>query len=246
MPSLFRGGFAAWAARSQRVFLGLNVVSILVLFLFFVLRVTFSILPADAFLPILMVTLVPVGLILLSIVPKGIVPIAVAVLGVVLIQNAMILPYYSAPETVEVVMNGQTYSWTLYSERTAFVERVLHFSLGVAMTMFATILGYRPSALFARNRPQSTEDEWSKYPIWRGATSVFADGQYEGVVPVKDMMTEVDRRLLWRYESVLAVIHGVPQLVMPHDRVPPDSTRLLRDRTSGRLLGKARYAGMFI
>ena len=246
VPTLFPRGFAAWTCRNQQVLLKLNLLSTFVLFLFFVLTATISILPADTFLAVLIAAFVPLGLILLSLTSKGVVPIAVAVLGVVLIHNAIILPYYSSPEKVEVVMNGHTFSWTFYTEGTVFVAGMMHFSLGVAMTLFATILGYRPSALFTCNRPPPRDDEWSRYPVWRGAGSVFADGRLEQVVPVKELMTEVDRRLLWRYESILAVIHGVPQLVMPRDRVPPDSTELLRDRASGRLLGKARYEGMFI
>ena len=217
-----------------------------VLFLFFVLTSTISILPAGAFIVVLAATLIPVGLIVLSLIPKGIVPVVISVLGVVLIHNAIILPYYSSPEEVEVVVNGQTLSWTFYSEGTVFVASMMHFSLGVAMTLFATILGYRPSALFARNRPPPADDEWSKYQVWQDAESVFAGGSSEGFVPVKEIMSEVDRRLLWRYESVLAVIHGVPQLVKPDGNVPPDSTELLRDQASGRLLGRAKYAGMFM
>jgi hypothetical protein len=58
-------------------------------------------------------------------------------------------------------------------------------------------------------------------------------------------MTDQDRCLLWRYEYVLASVHGAPHLVSPQGMVPKGSS-VLRDKESGRVMGKARYNGYFM
>jgi hypothetical protein len=121
----------------------------------------------------------------------------------------------------------------------------MHFFLGVMMVALGMIIAYRPSLLFARNRPESLETEWSKYPMWHDNT-LLADGRTERSVPVKSLMTDQDRYLLWRYEYVLADIYGTPHLVEPDGMVPKDSTRIFRDKDSGRVIGKARYTGFFM
>ena len=121
----------------------------------------------------------------------------------------------------------------------------MNFFLGLGMVAFSIIIAYRPSILFARNRPESLEDEWSKYPVWHD-NALLADGRQEPSVPVKSLMTDQDRYLLWRYEYVLADIYGTPHLVRPEGLVPKDSTRIFRDRDTGRVMGKARYSGFFM
>jgi hypothetical protein len=59
-------------------------------------------------------------------------------------------------------------------------------------------------------------------------------------------MSDQDRYLLWRYEYVLADIYCTPHLVRPEGLVPKDSTRIFRDRDTGRVMGKARYSGFFM
>jgi hypothetical protein len=121
----------------------------------------------------------------------------------------------------------------------------MHFFLGVAMVAFSIIIAYRPSLLFTRNRPESLESEWSKYQVWHD-NALLADGRPERSVPVKNLMTDQDRYLLWRYEYILADIYGTPHLVRPGGLVPKDSTRIFRDKESGRMIGKARYTGFFM
>ena len=121
----------------------------------------------------------------------------------------------------------------------------MNFLLGISMVILSIILSYRPSLLFARNRPEPIDSEWTKYPLWHDHT-LLADGRAEYSVPVKRLMTEEETYLLWRYEYILANIYGTPHLVRPEGYVPKYSTSLYRDKESGRILGKARYNGFFV
>jgi hypothetical protein len=113
------------------------------------------------------------------------------------------------------------------------------------MVGFSIIIAYRPSLLFTRNRPASLDSEWLKYPLWQDNV-LLADGRMEPSVPVKSLMNEQERYLLWRYEYILANIYGTPHLVRPEGFVPKHSTNIYRDEESGRIIGKARYTGYFM
>ena len=247
-----KAGFAAslreelrdWTRRNERLLLLLSMLSLVVAFFGFLLTSTIKILPGDLMVLVNIGAVVFASLIILSVAAKGLVPIVISILGVVLIHNAIILPLSDIPEGGEAILRGQKVIWTFYSSMTVEVAGVMHFSLGISMVIFAMIIAHRPSTLFARNRPVPEEDEWSKYPHWND-NAVLADGRSEQTVPIKNMMTEQDRHLLWRYEFVLASIYGSLHLVRPEGMVPRDSTMLLRDSETGRLFGKARFGGFF-
>jgi hypothetical protein len=232
-------------ARNQRLLLVLSMVSLVVAFFGFLLTSTIKILPGDLMILVNIGALVSAGFIILSVATKGPVPIIVSILGIVLLHNAIILPLYQISEGGEEILRGHKVIWISYSSMTVEVAGVMHFFLGISMVVFAMIIAHRPSTLFARNRPVPEEDEWSKYPHWND-NAVLADGRSEQAVPIRNMMTEQDRHLLWRYEFVLASIYGSLHLVRPEGMVPRDSTMLLRDRGTGRLYGKARFGGFFV
>src|SRR5215208_490689 len=171
--------------------------------------------------------------------------IAISVLGIVLIHNSVILPYYSEPQPGEASFGEVKFTWTLYTPTAVSTGAGLNFFLGVSMVTFSIIVAYRPSLLFTRNRPDSVDSEWLKYPLWQDNT-LLADGRTEYSVPIKRLMTDQDRYILWRYEYILANIYGAPHLVRPEGYVPKYSTSIYRDRESGRMIGKARYMGFFI
>jgi hypothetical protein len=186
-----------------------------------------------------------VSFIAVSVISKGIVPIIICLLGIVLIHNSLILPYYSEPQPGEASFAEVKFRWTLYTPTAASMGAGMNFFLGVSMVTFSIILAYRPSLLFTRNRPDSVDSEWSKYPLWRDNT-LLADGRTEYSIPIKSLMTDQDRYILWRYEYILANIYGTPHLVRPEGYVPKYSTKIYRDRESGGMIGKARYRGFFI
>lgn len=188
-------------------------------------------------------TIVLVFSIALSVVWKGVIPLVICILGIVLMYYSVILPYYS--ESSEVNLGGTKFTYPLSTPTIAGTAANMHFLLGVSMVALSIIIAYRPSMLFTRNRPQSLESEWSKYPIWYD-NALLADGREERSVPVETLMSDQDRYLLWRYEYILADIYGMPHLVKPDGLVPKDSTHIFRDKDSGRLMGKARYNSFFM
>ena len=234
----------AWSVRHQHTLLALSAVSVVALFVAFLLTSTLKILPIESLVILHAAGLVSAFFIIMSVASKGAVPIAICVIGIVLIHNAIILPLYATPETGEATMGNHEFVWTLYSPEAVMVAGPMHFFLGATMVVFGTIIAHRPSMLFTRNRPAIQDDDWSSHKIWQD-NFIIANGGTEAPVPVKEIMTDQDRHLLWRYEYVLGYIYGSLYLVKTQAMVPP-STTLLRDKASGRIQGKARYGNCFL
>jgi hypothetical protein len=232
-----------WFQRNQHRLLVANIVSIILLFFIHLSASTFQIFTQEIATAVQIAVTALTAFIVLSVVWKGVLPLIICILGIVLVHYSVIITLYP-PELGDVNVGGTKFTYPL-STPTVGSAANMHFFLGVAMVAFSAIIAYQPSLLFARNRPESLESEWSKYPMWQDNT-ILADGRQEPSVPVKSLMTDQDRYLLWRYEYVLADIYGTPHLVRPGGMVPKDSTRIFRDKDSGRVMGKARYTGFFM
>jgi hypothetical protein len=234
-----------WFQRNESKLLATDIVCIVLLFFMHLFPSTFQFFIQENVNAIQIAAMVLVSSIALSVVWKGIVPIVICILGIVLIHNSLILPYYSQPQPGEASFGEVTFRWTLYTPTAVSMGTSMNFFLGVSMVIFSIIIAYRPSLLFTRNRPESFDSEWSKYPLWHDNT-LLADGRTEYSVPIRMLMTDQERYVLWRYEYILASIYGTPHLVRPEGYVPKYSTSIYRDRESGRMIGKARYNGFFV
>lgn len=232
-----------WFQRNGHRLLAVDIICIVLLFFMHLLASTFQVFTQDIAIIIQLAAIVPAAFIALSLIWKGVVPVIICVLGVVLMHNSVILPYYE-PEPGQVEIEGRVFSWTYYTPTSVSVGSNMNFFLGLGMFSFSMIIAYRPTILFTRNRPESLENEWSKYPIWQDNT-LLADGRTNRSVLVKSLMSDQDRYLLWRYEYILAVIYGTLHLARPNGLVPKDST-IMRDQETGRVLGKPRYTGFFM
>lgn len=234
-----------WFQRNDSKLLAIDVVCIAILFFLHLSPSTFQFFIQENINALQIAALVLVSSIVLSVLWKGIVPIVICILGIVLIHNSLILPYYSQPQPGEASFGEVKFRWTLYTPTAVNVGASMNFFLGVSMVIFSIIIAYRPSLLFTRNRPDSVDSEWSKYPLWHDNT-LLADGRTEYSVPIKMLMTHQERYVLWRYEYILASIYGTPHLVKPEGYVPKYSTSIYRDRESGRIIGKARFNSFFV
>lgn len=234
-----------WFQRNESKVVAIDIVCIVILFFVHLFPSTFPFFMQENVNAIQIATIILVSFIALSVVWKGIVPIVICVLGIVLIHNSVILPYYSQPQPGEASFGEGKFRWTLYTPTAVSTAASMNFFLGISMVIFSIIIGYRPSLLFTRNRPDPVDSEWLKYPLWQDNT-LLADGRTEYSVPIKRLMTDEDRYVLWRYEYILANIYGTPHLVRPEGFVPKYSTSIYRDRGSGRIIGKARYNGFFV
>ena len=234
-----------WFQRNGSKLVVTDIICIVLLFILYLFPSTFPLFIDESVNGIQIAAIILVSFIAISVIWKGVVPGVVCILGIVLIHNSVILPYYSEPQPGEASFGEVKFRWTLYTPTAVSTGAGMNFFLGVSMVTFSIILAYRPSLLFTRNRPDSVDSQWLKYPLWQDNT-LLADGRTEYSVPIKRLMTDQDRYILWRYEYILANIYGTPHLVRPEGYVPKYSTSIYRDRESGRMIGKARYMGYFI
>ncbi len=234
-----------WFQRNGSKLVATDIICIVLLFILYLFPSTLPLFIDESVNGIQIAAIILVSFIAISVIWKGIVPGVICVLGIVLIHNSVILPYYSEPQPGEASFGDVKFRWTLYTPTAVSTGAGMNFFLGVSMVTFSIIVAYRPSLLFTRNRPDSVDSEWLKYPLWQDNT-LLADGRTEYSVPIKRLMTDQDRYILWRYEYILANIYGAPHLVRPEGYVPKYSTSIYRDRESGRMIGKARYMGFFI
>ena len=243
--SRFHGRTYFWFQRNRHRLLAADIVCIALLFFMHLFTSTFQVFTQDVAIVFQLAAIAPAAFIALSVVWKGMVPLIICFLGIVLMHNSVILPYFE-PEPIEYTIPGidRVFTWTYYTPESVDVGSSMNFFLGFGMAAFSIIIAYRPSMLFTKNRPESLDDEWSKYPMWQDNT-LLAGGSTERSVPVKSLMTDQDRYLLWRYEYVLTVVNGTPHLVRPNGMVPADSA-IVRDRESGRVIGRPRYTGYFM
>ena len=240
-----RDKIQSWFFRHQARLLIIDIVCITLLFFAYLVTSTFQTLAGELLAGLHVASVALASFIVFSVIWRGVVPVIICTLAVVLIVNSIMLPSLEASLPNEVNFGGKRYMYAPYSPEAAKVAAMTHFFLGVLMVGFSIIAAYKPALLFARNRPVSLDAEWAKYPIWHDNT-LLADGRSEPSVPIKSLITDQDRYLLWRYEYVLANIYGTNHLVRPEGMVPKDSTTVLRDEASGMIIGKARYTGFFV
>ena len=185
-------------------------------------------------------TLILTAIIPLPIIHKGIVPIAIAGIG---------LPLLSAGTVIPITTSSSVSMSESDSEEIAFIAEG-YFLLGVSMMSFSFVSAYKPSLLYVKNRPEDAGDvNQEEFPLWDkmdgGANHVVSLGRFddEANVPLKDLMSEIEKYLIWRYSYVLVSIHGIRYLAIPNSYVPYSSI-ILRDK-NGRIIGKGKYSSVW-
>jgi hypothetical protein len=240
-PTKLLSSFWIYFERKQTVLLIIAAISIVLLFVLHLSTVTMQIIPGSILHKFILLTtiflLLPVAI---SIFWKGIVPIAICALGLTLLYAGVLYPSY-VTEIVGKIYYKSSYGFT--TEKSILNAARGYFLLGMGMVIFSIIIGYKPTILYTRNRPQPLDTIWQKYPIWYGNAEVM--GYHEPSVSLKSLMTAEERYLLWRYEFVLTDIFGTPHLVRPDDFVPASST-IVRDKANQSMIGKAKYMGYFV
>jgi hypothetical protein len=184
-------------------------------------------------------TLVLTAIIPLPIIHKGIVPIAIAGIGLPLISAGTVIP----------IITSSSLSMSENPEGIVFIAEG-YFLLGVSMMSFSFVSAYKPSLLYVKNRPEDAGDvNQEEFPLWDkmdgGANHVASIGRFddEANVPLKDLMSEIEKYLIWRYSYVLVSIHGIRYLAIPNSYVPYSSI-ILRDK-NGRIIGKGKYSSVW-
>jgi hypothetical protein len=111
------------------------------------------------------------------------------------------------------------------------------------MVAMSVIIAYKPSILYTRNRPQPMEKVWSKFPIWKRELE-WVGVRNGSLIRLTLLMDEKEKYLLWRYEYVLTSINETLFLVPVNSYVPANSV-IMRDESSGKIIGVDKYVGFF-
>ena len=230
-----------WLCSNQYLLLAMSLLSVLLLLFVNVSVYKYSIsissIPDGTIISkfIIVLILVLIAIIPLPIIHKGIVPIAIAGIGLPLLYAGTVIPITT---TASPSISGN-------SEEIMFIAEG-YFLLGVSMMAFSIISAYKPSILYVKNRPKDIGDmSQEDYPLWDkmdgGASHVISVSRFDDEVniPLKDLMSEIETYLLWRYSYVLVSIHGIRYMTDPNSYVPYSSI-ILRDE-NGRMIGRGRF-----
>jgi hypothetical protein len=233
-----------WLRSNEVLLVAVSLLSVLLLLFVNVSVVEISSItsiPDSSTIPKFMIalTLVLTAIIPLPIIHKGIVPIAIAGIGLPLIFAGTVIP----------ITTSSSLSMSENPEGIVFIAEG-YFLLGVSMMSFSFVSAYKPSLLYVKNRPEDAGDvNQEEFPLWdkmdRGANHAVSIGRFddEANVPLKDLMSEIEKYLIWRYSYVLVSIHGIRYLAIPNSYVPYSSI-ILRDK-NGRIIGKGKYSSVW-
>jgi hypothetical protein len=246
--NIFRGVFA-----NKITLLVPGLLSIILLFVLHSAAVTVISSESTMKNVILAATIILLFLVEVSIIWAGLLPISISILGLVLVFTGITLPFYG----LNIHQEGNFKGIKVLITHESIVQAAdAYFFLGISMLCLSMIIVFRPRLLYTRNRPESIDSMWDSYQLWdykqkSGSESIdsslnndYATQFVEPVIPIKDLMNEKEKYLLWRYEYVLAVIHNRQYLAGIHSVVPVSSI-ILRDNT-GRMMGKSKYTGFFV
>jgi hypothetical protein len=202
---------------------------------------------------IITMTIVLLFLVEMSVVWAGVIPTSISILGLVLVFTGIAFPFYGLNISHEGNFKGVK---VLVTNESISQAANAYFFLGVSMLCLSMVIAFRPRLLYTKNRPESIDSIWNSYQLWdhkhkNGGEDIdsylnnnYASQSVEPVMPIKDLMNEKEKYLLWRYEYVLTMIHNRHYLVGIQSVVPISSI-ILRDNT-GRMMGKPKYTGFFV
>lgn len=202
---------------------------------------------------IIIMTIILLFFVEMSVVWAGALPTGISVLGLVLVFTGITLPFYG----LHIPEEGNFKGIKIQITQESIVQAAdAYFFLGISMSCLSLIIAFRPNLLYTRNRPESIDSMWDGYRIWgrgqntgRESTNSSPNSDHatqfvEEVIPIKILMNEEEKCLLWRYEYVLAIIHNDEYLVGINAVVPAGSV-IVRD-SGGRMMGKSKYPGYFV
>ena len=173
-------------------------------------------------------------LFIMNIKKDGLGPLAITVLGCSTLIMIGLIPYdLSATQNPDVLsFKTKTIFETVSSIQNNMVQfkeyvvflTLFDFGLGIA-------LAYKPDILYVRNR---LSDELP-YQVWESKNQSRI--RYNlNLVPVKSLITEKEKWIIFRYKFVYVLIDEQIYLVRPNDKVP-DTAIVLRSKSGQSLLG---------
>ena len=164
----------------------------------------------------------------------GLGPVAITILGCsTLIMTGLIPNDVSATQ----IPDGVSFKTKTILETVSSIQDniILFKEYVVFLTLFdfgiGITLAYKPDVLYVRNR---LPDELP-YPVWESKNQSMTRFS-PNLVPVKSLITEKEKWIIFRYKFVYVSIDGKIYLVKPNDNVP-ETAVLLRSKSGQSLLG---------
>jgi hypothetical protein len=231
-----------WFNRNRSKLIMLSIISIVFLCFLHIFTATTEILFNSAMSKFIqIITIALISLIMLSIIWKGLIPIVICGLGIALIYGGIIIPSYALTLPTNTNFKGIR---VLIDQHMISMAAESYFFLGIVMVILSMIIAYKPSLLYVKNRPEPFHELWAQYQKWNNNWQL-AGSYTERSIPLKSLMKEQEKYILWRYEYILTNIYNTHYLVEPNGFVPKSSI-IVRDNRSGRMIGISRYSGYFI
>ena len=164
----------------------------------------------------------------------GLGPVAITILGCsTLIMTGLIPNDVSATQ----IPDGVSFKTkTILETVSSIQDNIVRFKEYVVfLTLFdfgiGIALAYRPDILYVRNR---LPDE-IPYPVWESKNQSMTRFS-PNMVPLKSLITEKEKWIIFRYKFVYVSIDEKIYLVRPNDNVP-ETAVLLRSKSGQSLLG---------
>lgn len=209
-----------WFKARSRIWIELSMLSI-------VLLIMLEIYMFFAGFPPLIVRLAPIlagillGIVVLATFWRGSLALAVVLMGVACVSGGMfVMPY--------------ALSHGLATEEKLITYTTSTFTIGIGSLVISMIMVYRPTLLYAKNRPR----EEKGLPVWKREMAGI-----ELLIPLRKLLSENELYILPNYNYVMVSINGVTYLVPPDEAVPEGSV-VLRD--TGYFIGMRKiYDGYF-
>ena len=173
-------------------------------------------------------------LFIMNIKKDGLGPLAITVLGCSTLIMTGLIPYDLSATQNPDVLSFKTK--TILENISSIQDNIVQFKEYVVfLTLFDFGLGialaYKPDILYVRNR---LSDELP-YQVWESKKQSRI--RYNlNLVPVKSLITEKEKWIIFRYKFVYVLIDEQIYLVRPNDKVP-DTAIVLRSKSGQSLLG---------
>ena len=173
-------------------------------------------------------------LFIVNIKKDGLGPLAITILGCSTLIMTGLIPNDISTTQIPDVLSFKTK--TILENVSSIQDNILQFKEYVVfLTLFdfgiGIALAYRPDILYVRNR---LPDE-IPYPVWESKNQSITRFS-PNLIPVKSLITEKEKWIIFRYKFVYVSIDEKIYLVRPNDKVP-DTAILLRSKSGQSLLG---------
>ena len=164
----------------------------------------------------------------------GLGPVAITILGCSTLIMTGLIP--NDVSTTQIPDGVSFKTKTILETVSSIQDNIVRFKEYVVfLTLFdfgiGIALAYRPDILYVRNRLQ---DE-IPYPVWESKNQSMTRFS-PNMVPLKSLITEKEKWIIFRYKFVYVSIDEKIYLVRPNDNVP-ETAVLLRSKSGQSLLG---------